>query len=43
MQSIQVAYLAKGLTNMRKLLNFNNEEMELAVRDQIKRHAINHH
>lgn len=40
MQSIQVAYLSKGLTHLRKLLTTENKDMELELREQIKQHAV---
>ena len=40
LQQIQVAYLCKGLTSLRKVLTPKNQEEELKLRELIKQHAI---
>ena len=40
LSSIQVAYLTKGLTNLKKMLNDSNKDYELVLRENIKQHAI---
>ena len=40
LQPIQVAYLSKALTNLRKVFDDKNSETELMLREAIKDHAI---
>ena len=40
LQSVQVAFLSKGLTHLRKLLNEVNSDQELMLRELVKQHAI---
>lgn len=40
LQPIQVAYLSKALTNLRKVFDDKNSETELQLREAIKDHAI---
>ena len=42
LSTIQVAYLSKGVSHLRKLLNPVNTELELALREKIKQHAVAH-
>lgn len=37
---IQVAYLSKGVSHLRKLLNPVNAEFEIELREKIKQHSI---
>jgi hypothetical protein len=40
LQPVQVAYVCKGITNLRKLMDEKNSETELKLREAIKDHAI---
>ena len=42
LQPIQIAYLCKGMTNMRKIIDEKNAETEVQLRESIKDHAIQH-
>ncbi|CDW74365.1 UNKNOWN [Stylonychia lemnae] len=40
LQTVQVAYLAKGVENMRKILNDNNKILEKELREVIKTYSV---